>query len=229
MSRDLARTSQLTGIAANAVFVVVTIAILAAWYLREDNGGVKRPGERPPVSVRQVENWRDYVGGGNKLGNPSAKVTVLEFADFQCPACRFFALEFMPSLYKRYGSVVAVEYRHFPLRQNTGAVEAANAAECAGEQGQFKSFHDELFSNQEVIGLRPLTRLAQEAGVSDLQAFEGCLQRAALHPHVERDIQIGKRLRLEGTPSLLVNGVLLFGVPDTTQLFRIIDDALGTR
>lgn len=228
MTSGLLRLSQYSTIAANTVFLVVAVAIGLAWFQRNEGSDSRRTSERAPLPVTQLDGWQQFTGVGAVIANPSGKVTLVEFADFQCPACGYFSRDRMSALYQRYGDSLRVEFRHMPLPQNQFAIAAATAAECAGEQGRFREMHDELFASQAMIGITPFGDFAARAGVPDLVAFDRC-SKGPVHPAIARDAEVTQSLGMQGTPTLLVHGSMVFGVPDTTQLFQLVDMAFGTQ
>jgi protein-disulfide isomerase len=161
------------------------------------------PGAPPPPSV--VSGWRAYANGGNGSGPGGAPVTIVEFSDFQCPFCRLMAAR-LDSLRAEHPRDVRVVYRHFPLPSiHPHAIQAAQASECAGEQGRFWPMHDALFARQDSIGKTGWERFAETAGVANLAAFTACMSRpgesTALHP----DTAAGNELGIRSTPTLLIN------------------------
>lgn len=159
-----------------------------------------------------VAEWRDYAAEGHVRGSRDATVTIVAFSDFQCPACRIFA-EYVPELLDTFGEDVAVVYRHFPMPSHPYAIPVARASECAAAQGGFERFHDAVYAWQDSLAAWPARRFAELAAVSDLDAFERCQGASAPVPALERDTLAGLRLAVTGTPTLLVNGRRLNGVP----------------
>lgn len=117
-----------------------------------------------------------------------------------------------------YRDDLAVSYRHFPLPIHAHAFEAAVASECAGEQGRFLAFHDALFDNQETIGIDPWIEFAKRASVSDHARFLACLDEEAPRDRVEADIALAQSIGVTGTPSFVVEGLLLEGLPGVDSI-----------
>lgn len=133
-------------------------------------GGVRiREQFFPPDPLRptKVENWREYAARGHRQGPRDAAVTIVEFADFQCPVCRSVA-PILKSIRERYPGDVALVFRHFPLSSHEHALPAARASECAAELGQFWSFHDALFTQADSIGKMSWVRFGSQAGIRTL-------------------------------------------------------------
>ncbi|MGH7468455.1 MAG: DsbA family protein [Longimicrobiales bacterium] len=139
------------------------------------------------------------------MGSNDATVVVVEFGDFECPFCKRFTTE-METLKEEYGNRVALVYVHYPLRTHRFARPAARAAECAAEQSRFGEFHDELFERQDSLGLKSWLSYAIEAGVQDEAAFGRCVDRSDPVPLIERGLEVGKKLGVTGTPTIVING-----------------------
>lgn len=144
------------------------------------------------------------------LGPDSAKVTIVEFSDFQCPACRV-AEEPLKNILKLYGGDVRFVFKHFPLeRPHPHARRAAGMSECAGRQGRFWPFHDLLYKKQEAWSNAAdapaaLEKLAKEAGL-DMKAFTQCLQDNAVDALVAADMEEGEKRWVGATPTFFING-----------------------
>jgi protein-disulfide isomerase len=176
--------------------------------------------------VRQVQDWRAYGAAGHREGPMNAPVNIVEFADFQCPACRTFAST-LKAIRSEFPREVAVTYRHAPLPIHPFAVAAAQASECAADQGRFKEFHDALFIDQGAIGLAAWTRFAQSAGVPDIAAFERCVDAAAPRAGLARDTTDAARLGVIGTPTVLVNGTAITGALSLDSLRALVRRTLA--
>jgi protein-disulfide isomerase len=156
---------------------------------------------------------------GIAQGRPDAPVTIMEFADFQCPACATFANFVKPLLddHLRAGRVRFVWY-DFPLVQiHRNAVLAARAGRCAHEQERFWPYHDVLFGRQaswsEAGGAVDLfVDYAAQAGL-DRGAFSSCLRSDRYRQEVSENYQFGESLGVSGTPTLFVNGRRLGDIP----------------
>lgn len=152
-----------------------------------------------------VPDWRQYTTGGHRLGPAAARAVVTEFADFQCPYCARTARE-LDSLRAHYPTALAVVYHNYPLEEiHPSALGAAIAAECAGHEAAFASFHDELFKDQTWLGVKSWTWFARRARLVDIAAFDACTRSKQSAAAVERDIDLGNRLGVTATPTLLVN------------------------
>lgn len=105
-------------------------------------------------------------------------------------------------------------------------VHAARAAECAAAQGRFEQFHDAVYAKQDSLGLKSFASFARDAGVPDSVAFGACNDGTAPVPVVQRDIAAAGALGGTGTPTLLVNDLMLPGAPDSTRFDQYVRRAL---
>ena len=169
-------------------------------------------------------DWANYATEGRRIGGPTAKVVMVEFADFQCPACR--ELEVMlRATRRRLGADFALVYRHYPLRIHPQAEPAALASECAGRQGRFGEMHDLLFDQSDSLGKIGWRRLASDAGVSDLATFDRCMLDSEVVATVRRDADAARHLGATGTPTFLINGVRHTGTIAHGILDSLVDEA----
>jgi len=144
-------------------------------------------------------------------GNPDAPVTIIEYADFQCPHCRD-AVPMIDSLLKEYGDKLRVVYRYFPLSMFANSMPAARAAEAAGAQGKFFEMHDLLFDKQEVwAGVSDSESIfmdyAKELGL-DMDAFKAAYASDATEKRILENRDEGVKFGVTGTPTFFVNGKL---------------------
>jgi len=144
------------------------------------------------------------------MGEQDAKVTLIEYSDFQCPACSSYA-PLMSQLTTDFEGGVRVVYRHLPLFTiHDNALDAAKASEAAGKQGKFWEMHDLLFENQEewVNDASPRERFVQYAEFLELDMgkFEVDYEGKEVEDKVNEDLQSANRLRLNSTPTFFLNG-----------------------
>jgi protein-disulfide isomerase len=148
---------------------------------------------------------RDHV-----LGPSDAQFTLVEYGDFECPACGA-AYPVLKELRKRMGHRARFVFRNFPLTQiHPRAERAAMAAEAAGREGRFWEMHDRLFENQDALEDEHLLRYAAAVDV-DEDAFAEALEDPKLREHVREDFVSGVRSGVDGTPTFFVNGVRFDG------------------
>ena len=167
---------------------------------------------------------------GSVLGPDTAPVTIEEFADFQCPACRSFATSTEPQLRSAYVTPgkVRVVFRHYPFLGQE-SVWAAEAAECASEQGRFWDFHDKVYASQrgENTGTFSKANLKQLASGMGLgSSFAACLDSDKYLQRVKDDLAAGQAKGVNATPTFFINGAKIEGAMSFDQLRAKIDPLL---
>lgn len=174
---------------------------------------------------------------GHLLGNPNAPVQVLEFADFECPACGTFAIVTEPDVRKRLIDSGRVSYRFydFPLPMHKNTWFASNAAACAEDQGKFWEMHDLLFQGQNDWNgeatsnpSKVLKGYAQELGL-DVDKWQSCYE----HQEHVRDIQAnkaeGERRQVNQTPTFVIGAKQIPGALGFDQFRAYVDSATSPR
>ena len=168
----------------------------------------------------------------NTMGDPSAPVKVIEFADFQCPYCMRFSQQTEPQIVEQYVITGKVFFEYHSvgdfLGEESGA--AAQAAYCAGDQGRFWQYHDTLFSHWtgENVGDFANDKLLQYAASLGLDKglFSDCLNGGKYAARVQQDATDAKSAGVRATPSFLINGKLLEGALPFTDFQKAIEAAL---
>ena len=140
-------------------------------------------------------------------GAPMAPVTIVEFSDFQCPHCAAAHPE-LARLVREFEGQVKLVFKHFPLDSHPRALVAARAAEAARRQGKFWEMHDLLFEHQHELEDGDLERYAGMLGL-DIERFKTDVSSDECVERVDADREEGKRLGIEGTPTIYINGRLL--------------------
>ena len=166
------------------------------------------------------------------LGDPNAKLTVVEFSDFQCPFCGRFFKEVESQLKKDYidtGKIKFV-YKHLAFLGKE-STDAANASECAKEQKKFWEYHDKLFNsqngeNQGTFSIDNLKKFAADLGLNTAQ-FNTCLDGQKYNDHVQTDVAEANRLGLNSTPSTAVGDTPVIGAQPYNAFKTIIDQKLS--
>jgi protein-disulfide isomerase len=162
-------------------------------------------------SSTEQNNAGITTGTVYRKGPENAKVRLVEYSDFQCPACAAFQ-PILADVLEAFPNDVSVEYRHFPLTAiHPYAEPAARAAEAAGQQGKFFEYHDKLFAEQAVWskGGNPtgaFLRYADELGL-DVERFNRHMRSSLLRDEVRADAAQGRELQLSGTPTFFLNDV----------------------
>lgn len=185
--------------------------------------------ESEPLQSMIPGNWQTYSQVGHRLGPDSAPLTIVQFFDFQCPFCRD-AHENLIALRRAFPTELVVVYRHLPIGgTHQHALDGAFAAECASEEDRFESFADAVFRQQEMIGLRPWADFGRDAGLSDIAGFEDCILNRGGWQAVQQDIQAAQALGAKGTPTFLVNDVLVHGNLELNALTTLVEEVLARR
>ncbi len=176
--------------------------------------------KKPKVDI-QVE-----VGDSPTFGSKDAKVTIVEFSDFECPFCGKAAAT-VSEIKKKYGDKVRVAFKHFPLPMHSNAKPASEASLCVRELNEkaFWKFHDTAFKNQQALDAANLEKYAKEAGV-DVAKFKECVASKRFAGAVEKDLQYGEKLGVRSTPTFFVNGQLLSGALPIESFSEVIDEEL---
>ncbi len=173
-----------------------------------------------PVAPR-----KDVPTTGPTKGVATAPVTIVEFADFQCPYCGKAAATAAQVL-AAYPGQVKLVFRHFPLSFHERAPLAGQAAACADEQGKFWAYHDALFGSGGALEESDLVAQAEQVGL-DRTRFAECLASPRGKAVVARDLEEGKRLGVTGTPAFFINGVMISGAQPEAAFRKIIDRELA--
>ncbi len=165
---------------------------------------------------------------GNSLGNENATVVITEYSDFQCPACGKFYRETEKQFVENYVNTNKVKliYKHFPLRQShIYAQKAAEASECANEQGKFWEYHNKLFENQNALSVPSLKEYASQLGL-DRTKFDACLDSGAMSQRVQDNYDDGLSRGVKATPTFFINNVKIEGAYSYSAFSKNIDAQL---
>jgi protein-disulfide isomerase len=155
-------------------------------------------------------------------GDDNARVTIVEYSDFQCPYCREVEAALHQVLTK-YDGQVRLVYMDFPLPFHKHAMDAAIAARCADEQGQFWPYHDLLIKNPSSLSAPELETFARQLGL-DPVTFDGCLEDRKYEHAVLADEEQGKKIGANGTPYLVVGSHSMSGSQPVSVIEAAIDD-----
>jgi protein-disulfide isomerase/autonomous glycyl radical cofactor GrcA len=170
----------------------------------------------------------DVAATGPARGPADAKVTIVEFSDFQCPYCGA-AFGTVEQLMQQYAGKVKLVFRQFPLPMHPQAEKAAEASLCAADQNKFWEMHDLLFKNQKKLEVPDLKTWAASAGVGDPAKFAQCLDSGEKKKLVESDMEAGQAAGVNGTPAFFINGVFLNGAMPIEEFKKLIDPELASR
>jgi protein-disulfide isomerase len=184
----------------------------------------------PPPVVKNLSAGKLPV-----MGSKNAKVTLVEFSDFQCPFCKKLYDESEQQIIDKYVKTGKIKfaYRHFPLSSiHPNAEKSAEASECANEQGKFWEFHDLLFQNQDTWAPKAAAdatadwnNFAGELGLNTDQ-FQTCLSTDKYKQRVADDATAGSNIQVDATPTFFVNGVRMLGAVPFSDIQKTIEQEL---
>ncbi|MBT3586450.1 MAG: DsbA family protein [Halobacteriovoraceae bacterium] len=190
----------------------------------------KKTGKNP-VEVYMTKPSRpffDVVIGDNAptAGKSDAKVTLVEFSDFQCPFCAKGS-KILGEIKKKYGKKVKIVFKNFPLPFHNHAELAAEAGLCANEQGSrfFWKYHDKVFGDQSKLAKDGLVSSAKAIGL-DGKKFTACLDSRKFRAQVKQDMEDGKASGVKSTPTFFVNGKMINGAHPVDVFSELIDQEL---
>jgi protein-disulfide isomerase len=191
---------------------------------------------RPGTAVATIDpNTPLPTAEGYVLGNPSAPVQVLEFADFECPACGDFAVVTEPDVRKRLIETgqISLRFLDFPLPSHRNSFAASNAAACANEQGKFWEMHDAIFENQDrwngIATSRPkgvFEDLARQVGL-DVGKWEECFDAQKYRLNIAANQREGERRRVSSTPTFVIGTRMIPGNLGFDRIRAYVDTALA--
>lgn len=239
-----------TGISLKTVFTggttaAVTVALLTAAYSyllppttidKPDLANSKAPPTLASAKQEIPISRSPYSGLGEdyRKGPDDAKVIIVEFADFQCPACKNMDMT-LTQLVQEYAGKVQVVFRNYPLDQscNSGirgkihewSCRAAIMARCAGQYGKFWPYYQQIFDQQKDINDDNLKLWATNLGLSDDQIL-ACLNSSDLLAKIKEDIALGDQLGVDSTPTIFINGQKLISGRSLQELRAQIDKLL---
>lgn len=190
------------------VAIVVVALIVVSW---------PKP-EAKPLTAERLEM-------DPTLGPADAPVTIIEYADFGCPSCRVWhQAGVRDQMEAEYGDQVQFVWRDFPII-TAQSPKAAEAGQCAFDQGKFWEYHDYLFEQASSLNVSDLKEYAKQVGL-DSKEFNKCLDSGQDKAKVDHDLNLAYRQGFPGTPGFVVNGQKLAGPPTYPTLKAIIDQIL---
>lgn len=178
---------------------------------------------QPPAEDNTV--YRVLVGDAPVLGPQDAKVTIVEWSDFQCPFCSR-VVPSVKEVMKQFPKDVRFVFKQYPLPFHDKAHLAAQAALAAKAQGKFWPYHDKLFENQKMLDRADLERYAKEVGLN-LPKFQKALNDGTYKAKVDAEMAEGAQVGVQGTPALFINGRFLSGAQPVDVLVAQVKLALA--
>jgi protein-disulfide isomerase len=183
-------------------------------------GAPSKPAGPPPSQVRKVA-----TGNGPEKGAKDAKVTIVEFSDFQCPFCSRVEPT-IKQVMDKYGKDVRIVWRNEPLPFHPNAMPAAEAAMAAGAQGKFWQMHDLMYENQKDLGPAAYEKWAQQIGLN-MSKFKADLASHKYQAAVKADADYAQSVGANGTPNFFIDGRQIVGAQPFDGFQKIIDEELS--
>lgn len=218
---EMKKSKRIFWLAIIIVFAIVISAIIINYY--------SSPADEPigldlVEKIKQQKQYDLPEGNNYWLGAKDPKITLVEFADFSCSACKNTYPKLREIIFN-YASDVKVIYRDFPVISED-SLGLALAGRCAGEQGLFWLMHDGLFEEQGKITNSKLADIAGQIGV-DIDKFNDCLKNKKYLDDIKKDFAQGEKLDIKGTPTLFINGYKITGDIPKEALMKIIEGFLN--
>ncbi len=182
----------------------------------------RQEAKNKPIAPEQLA--KIATGAAPSFGPENAKVTIVEFSDFQCPFCSK-AANVTSQIKEKYGDKVRFVFRQFPLPFHPNAHEAAEASLAADAEGKFWPFHDKLFANQSALDRKAIEGYAKEVGL-DVSKFKKALDDKTYAAQVDADMKLGEEVAVDGTPTMFLNGARVPNPTDFEGISKQIDAAL---
>jgi protein-disulfide isomerase len=173
-----------------------------------------------PVTAKKID-----LTDAPMKGNPSAKITLVEFADYECPHCRHFQ-PVLRQIMDEFHSDVKLYFKHYPLPQHTNARLAAEAAVAAQKQGKFWQYQDKLWEKSDELSPAEIEKAAKEVGL-DVTKFRQDLASEPIKARVQKDRSDGAAAGIQATPTLFINGREYTDGRDSDSLREWIKDAIA--
>jgi protein-disulfide isomerase len=184
----------------------------------------------PVAAAEPTQEFRRYpvpADDDPARGPENAPITIVEFSDYQCPYCKRWFDAVYQQLWQAYPDQVRLVFRDFPLTSiHPEAQPAAEAANCANEQGAYWNYHDKLFGMEADLGKDTYLKYAADLGL-DMDKFTQCLEERRYQQEVEADLQFAVNLGINSTPTFFINGIPLVGAQPFDVFKYVIDKELA--
>lgn len=211
-----------------AVILLLVISLQLSDLNRNFKGGVAAGDNAPAIGNGDIApsptvDMAELADDDAVLGNKNAPITIIEFSDYECPFCARFHTETFGQIKSKYIDTGKVKfiYRDFPLSFHQNAQKAAEASECADDQGKFWQMHEKLFTDGVAGGVATFKQYAQQIGL-DMAKFNTCLDSGKTAGEISADTSDGSAAGVSGTPGFFINGQKLVGA----QPFSVFDQAI---
>jgi protein-disulfide isomerase len=178
-------------------------------------------------ATSQIVRYDVPVDDDPAIGPEDAPITIVEFSDYECPYCRKWHSEVFTKLQDEYPQQVRLVYRDFPLSSiHANAAPAAEAANCANEQGKFWPYHENLFSMELGLSDEAYQKYATRLGMN-VQSFQECMESNRYEAEVQADYQFAADLGVRSTPTFFINGIAIVGAQPFDVFKQVIDKELA--
>ncbi len=208
-----------------ALGVIAVGGAAAIWMARSSGSASEVDVEPLPVGATSFQ--------GHVLGSDTAKVEIVEYADFECGACAHFAILTLPDIKQRLVATgrVRLRFRDFPLPNHSKSPAAHMAAACAGEQGRFWEMKDQLFFGQQSWARdrrpgRRFEKYAETIGL-DMDQYEACVDADRYAAQIAAGREEGVAVGVNSTPSFLIGGLLVVGSISYDSVVALVRRAEG--
>lgn len=217
-----------------AIIIAGAMISGAVIYSNNKNSNLAGEAQKPvasPAGQEEEDTTKVYSVSADDdavKGDADAKITIIEFSDYQCSFCAK-AEATLKKIFNEYGDKVKLVYRDYPLDFHDNAQDAAEAAECAGDQNKFWEYHDLLFAKQdkwsESKDGAEFKTYAKDLRL-DAVAFSQCLDSDKYAEEVKKDQSDGEAVGVSGTPAFFINGRKITGAQPFSEFKKIIDEEI---
>ncbi|PJC56981.1 MAG: hypothetical protein CO025_15455 [Ignavibacteria bacterium CG_4_9_14_0_2_um_filter_37_13] len=200
--------------------LVVCALIVTILFLRKEFSG-----NNTELNFSIVDNWKELIPEDEKTNGNYSKVYLIEFFDYECPYCSILDAT-LDTIQLKYGDKIKIIRYHFPLNIHPLAYRTAIAAECAGSQEVFDSYHKELMANQYKLNSINFTEVARLIGIKDIEKFQKCVNEEKTADVISHNVKLGKKFKVNGTPTLIINNKMISGAINSEEIEKIIKEFL---
>ena len=209
------------------ILVAISVAAGGAYYMTRNRpaAGTENSANPQPSVTHNLE-----AGGGHLRGPENARLTLVEFGDYQCPSCRAYH-PLVQELLSRYPKDVRLEFHHYPLISiHPNSMAASLAVEAAGEQGKYWEMHDLVFERQEQWAKNPkpepdFLAIAHQIGL-DPNKFMQSMRSPAVQDRVLKDVVRARDANVEVVPTFFIDGQMIDLPPSISEFVKVIDGRL---
>lgn len=193
----------------------------------QPQGNPASPTQNQQPETEQIVRYDVPVDDDPFYGPENAPITIIEFSDFECPYCRKWHVEVFQRLLDTYQGQIKFVYRDFPLTSiHPNAFPAAEAANCAGEQGVYWPYHNMLFSMELGLSTESYQQYAQELGIN-VETFNACMAEGKYKAEIQADFEYAAQLGVRSTPTFFINGIAVVGAQSFEVFQQVIEKELA--